>query len=207
MNRILRLSALVASALVAVGALSTTASAAEAIGSVKGKVVKADGSPAIGAQVVLVSRAGGKKGDVGSTGDGAGATAPDAKAEGNAARRARATVAQATTDEHGQFTLADVPAGRYVVGARVKGEGNARHPVSVNAGSPTEVTMKLKSREQRRADRAAAPRATAAERQRAREERIERRRQARATRQQAAEQPAVVEKQPEWTRQDHAEAR
>lgn len=207
MNRILKLSALVAAALVAVGALPTPASAADAQGSMNGKVVKADGSPAVGAQVVLVSRAGGKKADVGGTGDGAGATAPDAKAEGKAARRARATVAQATTDEHGQFTLADVPAGRYVVGARVKGEGNARHPVSVNAGRPTEVTLTLKSRDRRRADRAAAPKATPAERHRARRERIERRRQARAARQQAAGQPAVVEKQPEWTRQDHAEAR
>ena len=106
-------------------------------GSVKGKVIKGDGTPAAGATVRLVSPPERKTtpGDARDAG-------PDRRKKARAADQPAA--AQVTADGSGEFTLADVPAGRYVLAARLKGTGAARQPVSVNAGGLANVTLTLR---------------------------------------------------------------
>jgi hypothetical protein len=57
-----------------------------------------------------------------------------------------APVASTTTDKDGKFELADVPAGKYVVMARVKDVGAARQEIEVKSGEPVKVDLQLKER-------------------------------------------------------------
>jgi hypothetical protein len=133
----------------ATGGFASNAGAADAAvakGSVKGKVVKPDGTPAAGAEVRLTARPqrrakGAAKAD---------ARPQAADAEGKQAAKPKRTppvaVAQATADANGVFTLSDVPEGNYVIAARLKGAGSARRNVSVSGTSAADVTLTLKER-------------------------------------------------------------
>lgn len=56
-------------------------------------------------------------------------------------------IATTSTDKEGKFSMADVPVGKYVVQAMVRGVGSAREQVEVTAGSDAKVELKLKERE------------------------------------------------------------
>jgi hypothetical protein len=58
-----------------------------------------------------------------------------------------APVATAMTDAEGKFTMADVPAGKYVVMAMLKGQGQARQPIEVKAGETATVALKLEKKD------------------------------------------------------------
>lgn len=79
----------------------------------------------------------------------AAAPAPDDKpAKGDKDRRSDRPkpVATTSTDKDGNFSIADVPAGKYVVMAMMRGVGGARREVQVNAGGDARVELKLKER-------------------------------------------------------------
>ena len=52
-------------------------------------------------------------------------------------------VAQGTTDKDGKATLENVPVGEYNVAANLKGTGNARQKITVEAGKTVNVELKL----------------------------------------------------------------
>ena len=52
-------------------------------------------------------------------------------------------VAQGTTDKDGKATLENVPVGEYNLSANLKGTGNARHKITVEAGKTLNVELKL----------------------------------------------------------------
>jgi hypothetical protein len=52
-------------------------------------------------------------------------------------------VAETETDSNGNFTLSDVPSGRYVIAARAKKEGQAREPIVVGTGAMPSVILEL----------------------------------------------------------------
>jgi hypothetical protein len=56
-------------------------------------------------------------------------------------------VATATPDSNGAFSMKDVPAGKYVVVAMLKGQGNARQEVEVTAGGEAKAELKLEYKE------------------------------------------------------------
>jgi hypothetical protein len=149
MTRVMKmtLAAVIAVALSGFAMTARAADAQVAKGQVKGKVVKADGTPAAGAQIRLIVRP--QRGAKGTAKTGTAAPQPQAT-DGQGKRPAkgagREAVAQGTTDANGQFTLSDVSAGEYVVAARLKGAGNARQNVSVHGTSAADVTLTLKER-------------------------------------------------------------
>ena len=130
--------------LIAVGGFALNAGAADAAvakGSVKGKVVKTDGTPAAGVEVRLMARPDGKAKAAKNEAN------PAAPADKGAARRpARELTAHGTTNAQGEFTLSDVPAGNYTLTARLKGTGNARRNVTVHGTSASDVNLTLKER-------------------------------------------------------------
>ena len=129
-------------------AVFTTPAGAEPVaggkGSIKGKVVSADGKPAAGLPVRLLHAAGRKAAaDRGA----APADSPRrrrAKGAGGAANKAEAA-GETTADAAGEFAFADVAPGRYVVVARMKGVGAARERVTVAADNAASVTITLKA--------------------------------------------------------------
>ena len=139
----------VAAVLVATGGFALNAGAADAAvakGSVKGKVLKPDGTPAAGAEVRLTVRPERRAKGAAKAEAQPQAADGDAKQGAKAKRTPREAVAQGTADANGMFNLSDVPAGNYVVVARLKGAGNARQNVSVNGTSAADVTLTLKER-------------------------------------------------------------
>src|SRR5215207_8693036 len=93
-------------------------------GTVSGKVTKTDGTPAGNAKVQLMH--GGK---------------PKKKAEPTAAEDTKPApsdkpkpVAETMADADGKYTLADVPTGKYVIRAGIKGEGMGHQDIEVKAG-------------------------------------------------------------------------
>ena len=148
MNRLTKVTVAMAM-LFALGGFTLTARAADAAvakGSVKGKVVKADGTPAAGAELRLMARP--ERGAKRAARDEGNPQAAQAEGKKGARARgpAREAVAQGTADANGVFTLSDVPEGNYVIAARLKGAGNARQPVSVSGTSAADVTLTLKER-------------------------------------------------------------
>lgn len=122
---------------------AATESADAEKGSIKGKVVHADGKPAAGVPVRLMHRAAGKA----STTPAAAATTPKRRRPKGAAK-AKGTaeaVAETTADAAGEFAFADVAPGRYVVVTRMKGIGGARQPAAVTGDTPATVTLTLKA--------------------------------------------------------------
>lgn len=124
-------------------------------GTVSGTVLDKDGKPASGVQVRLfhpfergqrreAARARQQQAD-----PAAGADAKEEKPrQGDKPRRAERPkpVATATTDADGKFTMSDVPVGKYVVLAMIRGQGSARQEVEVTAGGTANVELKLKKR-------------------------------------------------------------
>src|SRR4051794_37200127 len=104
MNRAMKVWSVVAALMLALAFAPAAAHAAGAKGSVKGKVVKADGTPAANATVQLMARAAGGKT--------AGETKVEKPADGAkpaAKQHVKAeSVGQATTNAQGEFTIADV---------------------------------------------------------------------------------------------------
>ena len=130
--------------------VSATARAEEAkkeTGSVSGTVLDKDGKAVSGAQVRLMRpmERGARRGPNAETQNAAPAEKP-----GKGQRPARGDrpkpIATATTDANGQFTLSDVPVGKYVVMAGVRGQGMARDQVEVTAGGTATVELKLQDR-------------------------------------------------------------
>ena len=146
MSKVVSVAAVLAVALCGFASTSKAGDAAVAKASVKGKVVKPDGTPAAGAEVRLMPRAQRPKGPNGPNGQAKPtADADQGKGRGRAGA-IRESVAQGTTDLQGMFTLSDVPAGNYTLVARLKGTGNARQNVSVSGTSAADVTLTLKER-------------------------------------------------------------
>ena len=146
MRGMTKVTTIAAVVLVAMAGFALNAGAADvavAKGSVKGKVVKSDGSPAAGAEVRLTARA--ERRAKGAKAESR-PTAADAKAAAPAKGARREPVAQGTADANGEFALSDVPAGNYTLTARLKGAGNARQNVTVNGTSAAEVKLTLKER-------------------------------------------------------------
>lgn len=106
-------------------------------GSISGKVVDADGNPVADAKVrVMAAPAGKPKKDKNL--EGGDAPKPDKPAK-------PAAVAEGVTDANGAFTLENIPAGEYMIGAMAKGKGNAKDKVTVTEGGTAEVTLTLKA--------------------------------------------------------------
>jgi hypothetical protein len=117
-------------------ALSLAATSAKAAdtGKVTGKVLDKDGKGVAGAMVQV--RTPPEKG----AGKGNKPAAADEKPKGERPK----PVAKGKTEADGSFTLADIPAGEYVVAANAKGVGMAREKVTVKAGETAEVKLTLK---------------------------------------------------------------
>jgi hypothetical protein len=168
MNRAIKVSSVVAALLVAFALAPAPALAAGGKGTVKGKVVKADGSPVADATVQLMARAAGGR----AAAEPKAQNPADPSARPAAKERAKPeSVAQTTTNAQGEFTLSDVAEGQYAVVARLKKEGNARERVTVHAGQTANVTLTLRARGEGNAKPGANNNTTRAERKRARLER------------------------------------
>src|SRR5687767_15370874 len=143
-------------------ALGVTARAQEAkkdVGSVSGTVLDKDGNAAPGVTVRLMHPF--ERGQRGKA-DGAAPKPEQNNADpaapaagqgkpGKGDKGARKTdrpkpVATTSTDKDGKFTIADVPVGKYVVIAMVRGGGAARAEVEVTAGGDAKAELKLKER-------------------------------------------------------------
>ena len=120
-------------ALMFVAAIATVARAEEGKCTVSGVVKDADGKPAAGVNVRIMH-------------------AMD-KGERKAAKQAEdktkekgdkaAPVASAVTDNDGKFSLSDIPAGKYMLGAKMKKGGMAKQEIEVKSGEETKVELTL----------------------------------------------------------------
>ena len=139
MRKLFCLSLLVPALLLALSA-SAAEPAAGAKGSIKGKVVGADGKPAAGVPVRLMHK-----------GDRKAETKPDAearkqrKAKGAAPAEKNNSVAETTADASGEFAFSGVAPGKYVVASRMKGVGGGREQVTVTGDGTANATIKLKA--------------------------------------------------------------
>ena len=109
-------------------------------GTLTGIVKDADGNAAAGAQVQLFhpmerpQRRAGGEGEKKSEAE---------KGRGKGERPQ--PVSSAVTDNEGKFTLSDIPAGKYVVRARIKQVGMARQPIEVKSGESATVELQLQA--------------------------------------------------------------
>jgi hypothetical protein len=145
MRKLLMLSLLVAGLSVGFAPLSAGAQAPAGKGSIKGKVVGADGKPAGGVAVRLVHREGKAAGQKGAEPKAAAPAAHGQKAKGAAAPAKPEAVAETTADAQGEFSFSGVAPGKYVVVARQKGAGAGREQVNVGNDAAATVTVKLKA--------------------------------------------------------------
>ena len=151
MRKVLMLSLLVPALFVALSAAA--APATNSAGSIKGKVLGADGKPVANAPVRLMHRE--AKADAKTPAPAGNATEPHKgrkAAQGAAAvpskgektsAKAKAA-AETTTDANGEFTFDHVAAGKYVAVSRIKGVGAGREQVTVN-DAQANVTIKIKA--------------------------------------------------------------
>ncbi|HEV8378218.1 MAG TPA: carboxypeptidase-like regulatory domain-containing protein [Tepidisphaeraceae bacterium] len=127
-------------------------------GSISGTVLDKDGKAISGAMVGVIKPQGRQGGGAGgnrpnrggnngavnqATEDPKPAPAPE---PGRGNRQRPEPLFKATTDADGKFTIKDVPAGDYVVMARVEGKGMARERVTVKADEAATVSLKLQDR-------------------------------------------------------------
>jgi hypothetical protein len=179
MNRAIKVSSVAAALFVAFAFAPATVHAAGPKGTVKGKVVKADGTPVADATVQLMARPAGGK----AAAEPKAQTPADPSAKPAAKERVKPeSVAQTTTNAQGEFTLSDVADGQYAVVARLKKDGTARERVTVHAGETATVKLTLKARGEGTA-KTGANNTARAERKRAR---LERKHEKAAQQQQAA---------------------
>jgi hypothetical protein len=144
-----KMTTIAAAMLLAIGGFALNAGAADAAvakGAVKGKVVKPDGTPAAGAEVRLTVRPERHAKGTAKTEAKPQAAQGDSKDAAKDKPANKETVAQGKADANGVFDLTDVPAGHYVVAARLKGAGGARENVTVTGTSEANVTLTLKER-------------------------------------------------------------
>jgi hypothetical protein len=115
---------------------ATRAQEHKGAGTVAGHVMGADGKAAANIKVRILAANPGERGG----------KKKQLQAEGEKPKKAerQAPVAEGTTGDDGSFSIANVPAGDYVVQAGGKGVGNAREKVSVKAGETANVTLTLK---------------------------------------------------------------
>ena len=125
-------------------------------GTISGTVVDKEGKPVSGAMVGVMkpqqgrpNRGGGANG--GNNGAVNQATedpkpAPAQPEPGRGNRQRPEPLFKATTDADGKFSIKDVPAGEYVVAARVEGKGMARERVTVKGDDTASVSLKLADR-------------------------------------------------------------
>jgi hypothetical protein len=147
------------------GISASTARAADekaAGGTVTGTIVDKDGKAVEGAKIRVMKPMQRGQGGPGQGGGGrrpGGAqaqAADDAPApapgggQGGAGRggagRGGPPVAEGTSDKDGKFSIANVPAGEYMVIAAVEGKGFARGRVTVKVGESASVELKLQDR-------------------------------------------------------------
>ena len=125
-------------------------------GTISGTVVDKEGKPVSGAMVGVMKpgqgqgRPGGR-GGAGGNNNGAVNQAEDPKPApapepGRGNRQRPEPLFKATTDADGKFSIKDVPAGEYVVAARVEGKGMARERVTVKGDDTATVSLKLADR-------------------------------------------------------------
>src|SRR5215207_9618815 len=130
------------------------AAAKKETGTVSGTVLDKEGNPAAGVTVRLMhpsepgQRRGGAKAEQKSAAAATAAPAEEGKpgkgdkgdkpAKGDRPK----PVATTSTDKDGKFSMADVPVGKYVVMAMVRGAGGARADVEVAAGADAKVELK-----------------------------------------------------------------
>lgn len=140
MLNVIRNSAGATLALAVVLALSfaSQAPAAEGKGKVTGKVLGKDGAGVAGARVQLVKPP--EKKD--KKGEKAAAAADEKPGKGEGKNR-QEPVAKTMSEADGSYTLADVPAGDYMLTARTKDKLQAREKVTVKANEETKVDLKL----------------------------------------------------------------
>jgi len=145
-------------ALVAPWSLMSAAQAEEAVatGTVTGTILDPEGKPVAKAPVKLVipppkkdKAAGdkGKKEDMNVQAPGA-IGLDDKGGDGGGKKDKLAKpkpVAEATTDDAGKFTMNNVPAGVYAVVSMVKGVGQGKQMVTVEAGKTASVEVKMKA--------------------------------------------------------------
>lgn len=105
-------------------------------GTVSGIIKDKDGKPVSGAEVGVFHPMK-KKAD------------KAAKADGTKGEKPVPVVPSVTSDDKGEFKIADVPAGEYTVVARLKGAGNGRENVTVKAGEDTKVEVTVKKQEKK----------------------------------------------------------
>jgi hypothetical protein len=122
--------------LVSFSAIRAQAEDKKETGTVSGMVTDSDGKAVAGAEVGIFHPMGHKS-----------AAKSEGKAEGEKPAKGEkpvSVVPSVKTDDKGEFSLSDVPAGDYTVVARMRGQGQARENVSVKAGETAKVELKLK---------------------------------------------------------------
>ncbi|HEX3356415.1 MAG TPA: carboxypeptidase-like regulatory domain-containing protein [Tepidisphaeraceae bacterium] len=112
-----------------------------ATGTVSVTVSDKDGKPVQGVTVRVTAHKQSAKGDKGAT------TQPTDAAAGGKAD----PIASGTTDADGKATLQSVPAGDYNLSANLKGQGTARQKITVKAGEPLSVDLKLAAKASKKA--------------------------------------------------------
>ena len=124
-------------------------------GTISGTVVDKEGKPVSGAMVGVMKpgqgRPGGRGGNGGNNNGAVNQATEDPKPApapepGRGNRQRPEPLFKATTDADGKFSIKDVPAGEYVVAARVDGKGMARERVTVKGDDTASVSLKLADR-------------------------------------------------------------
>jgi len=151
---------------VARDASTTTLVVVAGTGTVSGKVLMSDGTPAAGVEVRLMGApAGGPpkdksvepsegtpsegkpEGKPGKGGEGKPGKPPEGKpgkpGEGGPGGGGREAVARGTTASDGSFNLGSVPAGEYMIVAGARGKGMGRDRVTVTEGNASTVEITL----------------------------------------------------------------
>lgn len=121
------------------------ADTASTMGTVKGKVVLADGSAVDGAKLKLISPK--AKPEKPAANERNGNAANDRNNRGQRSNTSRSNepepTAEATADADGMFSMSDVPPGQYTLVVTTNGQGGMRLPVKLKAGDTFETTVKL----------------------------------------------------------------
>jgi hypothetical protein len=109
---------------------------AAATGTVTVTVTDKDGKAVDGASVRITAPRQAKNGA-------AAAAEPKLAEDAKTPPAKNAPVAQGTTDKEGKATLENVPVGEYNISANLKGTGNARQKITIEAGKTVNVELKL----------------------------------------------------------------
>jgi hypothetical protein len=115
-------------------------------GTISGTVMTPDGKPASGVTVKLLAKNSAGKGNSDKTDKPDNAQKPDKTAKLAGGKKAAQTaLKETTTNDKGEFTFSDVPAGSYIVSASQRRVGSAKGNVELK-GSSAKVDLTLKAR-------------------------------------------------------------